>query len=819
MPMPTITGVAPEVWEQLLQILSNMGTDIATITEQGITTYGELVEYMHTQGYEPVYLQTIQETFAGWAKVSAVDPTTSNEVATTVVTDVATVSGTGTAVSTFTSGGNRTLGLVTKVVALGACLSLLVSTIGAGMVADDIKEDLITSIDPYTIDGENVPVLIDENGKTHFLDEMVEAVRNKAIELGVFQTEEEPEELPTGNFTPSSNYLDFRSWYTVYVNTWKIGANDPFDRFSLGFYDYHDLIVNWFSNNNLNINDYVYFGNWGQTSGNIIFLKKGVPFNIHTSTSGGVTYYYITTPLGTTADIQNYINNRYLIGFSLSHSGSTSVITEMTSSTSFNVNVMTFPNATFNPSSDKYGLQQDFGTPTNATNPPTGSKYAAGWYRSFNVTPAGGVDGLTPNPDTSSDIADITTPLTDIFPQLATGAMSTANPTENDLENKNTWYPISINSSDVFTDGATEEETATATDGDVKEDLQPSIMDSIKELIEELLRDPEDPTEIVYPEIEVGDSGDTPPEDPTLLSGAANGLWTIYNPTLAEVQAFGAWLWSSSILDQITRMFNSPIDAIIGFHQIYCTPITGSSKNIMAGFLDSGVSAAEVTNQYVEIDCGQVSVNEYYGNVLDYLNTRISIFLPFCGFFPLDTAVVMGSTLEVTYRIDVLTGTCLAQVKVIKENSNAVMYSFAGNCAVQIPLTATTYTGMVGALVSTLSAGASLMTGNMLGAGASAMRAMTAGMTGLSGVRQSGSMGANAGALGIRVPYLIITHPIQANAAYFEDIQGLPANKTVRLGDISGFTRVYACHLDAISGATADEIEQLREMLSNGVIL
>ena len=68
-------------------------------------------------------------------------------------------------------------------------MALLISTIGAGLITDEIKEDLITSADPYTIDGENIPVLIGEDGKTHFPSDFVEAIRQKMIDLGVFVTE------------------------------------------------------------------------------------------------------------------------------------------------------------------------------------------------------------------------------------------------------------------------------------------------------------------------------------------------------------------------------------------------------------------------------------------------------------------------------------------------------------------------------------------------------------------------------------------------------------------------------------------------------
>ena len=251
---------------------------------------------------------------------------------------------------------------------------------------------------------------------------------------------------------------------------------------------------------------------------------------------------------------------------------------------------------------------------------------------------------------------------------------------------------------------------------------------------------------------------------------------------------------------------------------IYCTPIKGPAKNIKCGYLDTGVSSITVANQYATIDCGTVEVPEYYRTALDYVSTKLALYLPFIGIVPLSTAVCMGSTLHIIYRIDVLTGTCLAQVKVIKENSDAVMYAFEGNCSVQIPLTATTYTGIASALINTVSAGLSVFMGDYISAAGDVGSALGAGMTNLSGTKQSGQMGANAGALGIRIPYLIITHPVSYDALQYNTQYGYPLNQTISLGSVTGYTRVKDIHLAGIP-CTDDELEMIERFLKDGVII
>lgn len=799
MPMPTIPGIPPEVWEQLLQILSDMGTDVAVLTEQGITSFDGLKNWLELQGYELVEISEV----VGYtiAKTSAVDPTTTNAVATRVATDITTVGGAGTAVSQFMTGGNRTLGLVSKVFAVGACLSLLVSTIGAGLVTDEIKEDLITSADPYTIDGENVPVLIDENGKTHFLEEMVEAIRAKAIELGVFDTEPGasiPEsEAGTALYYASSYYnMPIPIYHGKHcVVGYTLDPGQSYDAEQAEFQCDEDFTLVLIGTNNSGFKTNV-FALPSTTA------RLYVRMNSH-RTSTGNWEYGGWAPQSYT----NWVNATTRDGKSYKHYSTTAGYGVIGQPLARLQNYVTLIGDGVCP----YTYINDSYVQSNHI------KDVARIVLYGDISTGDGVEGITPAQDLiSAGVADVAKPLTEVLPQLATGQMSIASPTENDLTHKSNWYPVSINSEDVFTDGATEEQTSTATDGDVAQDLQPSIMNAINELIERLNPDG-------VPDVEVGDSGDTPPENPPLIPpsdvAGSNGLWSIYNPSLQNVNDFGAWLWSDSLADQFKRIFNSPIDGVIGFHMLYCTPITGTAKPIKCGFLQSPVSAPVVTNPYVEINCGNVSINEYYRNAMDYDNTRISVYLPFIGIVPLDTNIVMGSDINITYRIDVLTGTCLAQIKVIKENSDAVMYAFDGNCAVQIPLTATTYTGMIGALLGGISAGASIMTGNMVQAIGSGVRALASGMTGLSGAKQSGTFGANVGALGIRIPYVIITHPVSAMPGQFNKLEGIPSNNTVVLGSLSGYTRVRSVHLENIGKATQEEINMIEELLKEGVII
>lgn len=798
-----INGTYFDNFEALMQALALLGVDTYAIQEAGINTLELFKEALAAKKIVPI--TTVREVIVGFAEVKGVDPANTTDVSTRVMTDVAT--GTGGSVVSYTMSGNRTLGLVTKAVAVGAVLSLLVAEIGAFLVPDEVQEDLITSADPYTIDHENIPVLIDENGKTHFEADFIEAIRARCIELGVFNTGAEeitiPSTLrPTYSWETPLPLYDIDDFNTIEFDVRQKASPDSNDT------NHFKFIFD-----NITHTSPVYVAIIARRSSETAW-KANVVLVSSESFSGTFDYYNYrnsgTVSHNATRSINvNYTNSHgerfyyHDMGdqLAINEIGPTwTSVSEMINTCSPNIDICVTNSIVSNSSSKNVIVE-----------------YA--WLTKYGTISGGqAVEGLTPASDLiNAGIADTTKSIAEVIPALGNGE-KTSSPTVSDLLNKGVWYPISILKENVFTEGATDTDTSSAPNGDVSPEMEPDILDKIKELIEEALRDPDNPDAPVQPTIPVGDSGDSPPADPSLISGTGNGLWGIYNPNLSDVQAFGSWLWSSNIVDQIMRMFNSPIEAVIGFHMIYCTPIEGSVENIKCGFLDSGVSSPTVANQYVTIDCGTIDIPEYYHTALDYVATKLMLYLPFIGMIPLSTEICMGSRIQVIYRIDVLTGTCLAQVKVIKDNSEATMYAFPGNCAVQIPLTATTYTGMVGVLISGSSAVGSLLSGNLMSAVRHGANALASGINNLSGTQQSGSLGSNSGALGPRKPYLIITHPVAYDAMEYNTQYGYPINKTVSLGSLTGYTKVKDIHLSGIP-CTDNELELIEQLLKEGVII
>lgn len=324
------------------------------------------------------------------------------------------------------------------------------------------------------------------------------------------------------------------------------------------------------------------------------------------------------------------------------------------------------------------------------------------------------------------------------------------------------------------------------------------------------------PTDPINPNPPDIGGGDTPVV--VVPTGSANALYSIYNPSQSQLNSFGAWLWSSNFVDQLLKLFNDPMQAIIGLHKVFATPPISGSGTIKVGYLDSGVSSNIVGNQYTTVDCGSVNLYEYYGNVFDYDPfTKVNLYLPFIGIVPLNVGEIMRSTIHIIYHVDVLTGACLAEVKINRDSAGGTLFQYSGNAAVQYPISSGSYMSIISGIMSiaggvagTIATGGAAMP-VLLGAGASVGRMHT-------DISHSGSFSGNAGAMGIKKPYLIIDRPQTALAKNFSNYVGYPANYTTKLSSCSGYVKVLECHIENVN-ATNTELTEIDSLLKGGIIV
>lgn len=412
-------------------------------------------------------------------------------------------------------------------------------------------------------------------------------------------------------------------------------------------------------------------------------------------------------------------------------------------------------------------------------------------------------DATTPDLSTATSVATVLELLKEQFPELWTNAVTNTVLQPDGSLKTFTYVPVPTPDATSALDTQPVTGPATQADPEVNPDTAPSLKDLITKILPKL-----DPAEN---KPDTG-GGVTPTVVPQ--TGKASSLYSVYNPSQAQLNQFGAWLWSSDFVEQLKKLFNDPMQAIIGLHKVFSPVQTSGQGTIKCGYLDSEVPSNLVSEQYVTIDCGSVDLQEYFGNVFDYPPfTEISIYLPFIGVRRLDPSDVMRATISVKYHVDVFTGACLADVNVKRDTAGGVLYTFPGSCSVQYPLSSGSYMGIVSNIVSSVMGAISNPT--PLGIGSSVANVIFNSRT---NVERSGSFTGNAGAMGSKIPYLIISRPQTAMAQNFETLSGYPSNTYTPLSSCTGFTQVKFVHVENLT-ATDAEKQEIERLLKEGVIL
>lgn len=338
------------------------------------------------------------------------------------------------------------------------------------------------------------------------------------------------------------------------------------------------------------------------------------------------------------------------------------------------------------------------------------------------------------------------------------------------------------------------------------------------------------------------DSTSDPIPTPSLpsVSAANTGFITTYNPTRSQLVALANYMWTDSLFDpdSFRKIVANPADVLLSF-MILPVPITnGGDREFLVGNISTGIRMNVAASQYVQFDCGTINVEEFWGAYLDYSPyTKAELYLPFIGAVQINIDEIMARSVNITYNVDILTGACVAFIKA----GDKVLYSFPGNCAIQIPFTGDSYTEMIKSIVNlagtAITAGAGIKASTIMansavkqniadvselaafGKEGQALSDLGSNLEGVlkPSILRSGTISGSAGLLGIRYPYLILTRPNLCLPARQYHYIGYPSFTTVLLGSLSGYTVIESVHLEGMT-CTEAELAQIENLLKSGVI-
>lgn len=355
------------------------------------------------------------------------------------------------------------------------------------------------------------------------------------------------------------------------------------------------------------------------------------------------------------------------------------------------------------------------------------------------------------------------------------------------------------------------------------------------------------------------DSGDLDLDDlpdENNMGGVAIGLVSLFTPTKGQLQNLSNLLWSRSFWQFLQNAVENIEDLLVSLAMVpFQVPVKDTVEVTWFGF-ETGVNLTRASKQFVEFNFGSISFdgsNSYIWNsdsVYDYSPySKLSIYLPFIGTQELDIDECRGKTLTLIYRIDIMSGSVLAAIKL----NGDVFYQFTGNCLTQIPLTSmdaqTVFTNSVAIATSAASLGATAavasagdaaaaekyMSGSISATGAEYQAGQHAAqvssargslesttMNSVMGMKpnfkKSGALGNSCAMVAAKTPCLFITTPTISLPENYQKFCGFPLNVYGTIGSHSGFVVVEDIRLNGLV-ATSVEVEEIYELLKSGVIV
>ena len=277
------------------------------------------------------------------------------------------------------------------------------------------------------------------------------------------------------------------------------------------------------------------------------------------------------------------------------------------------------------------------------------------------------------------------------------------------------------------------------------------------------------------------------------------------------------------------------MDCIMSLNMAHYQANTAGERDISFFGQESGYSAPIVDGLVQILDCEYLDpkvshdqmIHEYTGSFMDYTLSAIKIYVPYCGVYDLNPAEVMNSKPHLQYVIDLLTGACVAELKCTRKRSyvtddpdlKSVLYTFTGNIFQQIPIGATNYTNILQGQLGLAASVASLSTGNVAGAAAGAVSAITS----MSPTMQRlGNTGTSYGYMSLQKPFIIYEYAWYNwpdNNKYNKRF-GRPLYRTMKLSACHGYTEIDPSSLwiDDFAGITKDEADELVNILNTSGI-
>lgn len=301
---------------------------------------------------------------------------------------------------------------------------------------------------------------------------------------------------------------------------------------------------------------------------------------------------------------------------------------------------------------------------------------------------------------------------------------------------------------------------------------------------------------------------------------------TLYSLNAIQMKAFRSWLWTTDWVENLKKIRTDPMQNIIGISVVDIPIVSGLNALIYVGNVASTVEANVITNSFIELDCGEITLSEFYGSFADYEPfIATTLYLPKVGFVQIPADVCVNNTIKVVYHMELSSGEGLCYVYLTskRDGFSYIWNTYTCHINSNITLSAQDHSQQLLALGNAI-INTGISATNAIANPATAQQTLNTALSSCLDVATTknptqtrGNIGNMSAIMCYKKPYLLINRTNLAKPSSFQENNGYLINYTAKISGHTGFlkTRDFHAEFDAPYNHKA-EIERL---LNEGVII
>lgn len=301
---------------------------------------------------------------------------------------------------------------------------------------------------------------------------------------------------------------------------------------------------------------------------------------------------------------------------------------------------------------------------------------------------------------------------------------------------------------------------------------------------------------------------------------------TLYSLSPLQMKQFRSWLWTTDWVKNLKKIRTDPMQNIIGISLIDVPIPQGLNGLIYVGNVSSTVSANIVSNTFIELDCGEITLNEYYGSFADYEPfIATTLYLPKVGFVQIPADVCVNNTIKVVYHIELSSGEglCYVQLTSKRDGFTYIWNTYTCHITSNITLSAQDHSQQLVALGNAI-INTGISANNAIINPSSAAQGLTSTLSSCIDVATTknptstkGNIGNMSAIMCYKKPYLLINRTNLTKPSSFQENNGYLINYTAKIGNHTGFLKTRDFHTE-FDAPYSHKVE-LERLMNEGVFI